>query len=397
LATEKFEMIRAAYLGSFDPITYGHQWVIEEAAKQFDEVIIGIGTNPDKKTMFTAEERFWAIETVVSHLPNVKVEYFVGLFTDFLAEQNVNILLRGLRSGKEYDDQIVMELFAWAQQRTHAPVLPLYVPSPPGKSFISSSLLKAAIREQSPANTLAHPIIVASVLARQNGQYPCFVTGMSGSGKSYVSQKFVEIAKLCGIPCHHIDIDKIAHAAQDTAQEPLYVNMRQNIAREFGADIIIGQGVDGKVDRRKLGPIVFNDPEKMKKLNAIMDEPVAILLRKAMNRKSGILLLDSALAVEAGMLSMSNNNVVVVEAPVELLTARLGARAGLTPEQVKRRSESQLTTEMKLEKIAQTISKDGFGYCDIVTSDSTLSDLRDVFNNMVENIDFLGDLRKIMH
>jgi dephospho-CoA kinase len=89
--------------------------------------------------------------------------------------------------------------------------------------------------------------------------------------------------------------------------------------------------------------------------------------------------------------------VVVVEAPVELLTARLGARAGLTPEQVKRRSESQLTTEMKLEKIAQTISKDGFGYCDIVTSDSTLSDLRDVFNNMVENIDFLGDLRKIMH
>lgn len=382
-------MVRAAYLGSFDPITYGHEWVIQEATKQFDEVIVGIGANHDKKSMFTLEERLAQIESRVKHLPNVRVMSFVGLFTDFLAEQKVNVLLRGLRSGREYDDQIVMELFAWAQQRSRSPVMPLYVPSPPGKSFISSSLLKAALREQSSATELAHMSVIAAVQARQNRQWPCFITGMSGAGKSHVARQFRAEAERRCIPFHHIDIDKIAHEVQDGTGLPMYDDVRASIAREFGADII----VDGKVDRKKLGPIVFNDPEKLKALNAIMEEPVSIQLRKTLNRKIGILLLDSALAVEGDMLSLSNNNVVVVNTSLDVLTARLCARTGLTPEQVARRAESQFTTAMKLEKIEQKIAEDGYGSVEIFHNTAEPSPnaypnpYADGFQHMLRHID----------
>ena len=69
----------AVYTGSFDPITLGHQNLIERASRIVDELIVGVGLNIEKQSLFTAEERVDLIQSAVRHLPNVRVQPFAGL------------------------------------------------------------------------------------------------------------------------------------------------------------------------------------------------------------------------------------------------------------------------------------------------------------------------------
>lgn len=84
-------MSRAIYPGSFDPITNGHLDIIDRASKVFDELIVGVLVNPDKKGLFTVEERVELIERVVKDIPNVKVESFSGLLIDFMKKNKVKL------------------------------------------------------------------------------------------------------------------------------------------------------------------------------------------------------------------------------------------------------------------------------------------------------------------
>ncbi len=76
----------AVYTGSFDPITLGHLHIIQRAAPLFDELIIGVGINADKKSLFDPEERVALVHSVTGELANVRVEVFTGLAVDLLAK-----------------------------------------------------------------------------------------------------------------------------------------------------------------------------------------------------------------------------------------------------------------------------------------------------------------------
>lgn len=93
----------AVFPGSFDPITRGHENIVRRAARLFDEIVVSIGSNSSKSSMFTLEQRTAWLEEVFSDLPNVRVTAYNGLTIDFAAEIGARYLLRGVRNGGDFE------------------------------------------------------------------------------------------------------------------------------------------------------------------------------------------------------------------------------------------------------------------------------------------------------
>ncbi|MDC1188948.1 pantetheine-phosphate adenylyltransferase [Flavobacteriales bacterium] len=93
----------AVFPGSFDPFTKGHEAIVQKALPLFDEIIIAIGRNSDKKYFFTLEERISHIKTVFGDEPKIKVVSFDGLTVNFCKENNSNFIVRGLRDVKDFE------------------------------------------------------------------------------------------------------------------------------------------------------------------------------------------------------------------------------------------------------------------------------------------------------
>ncbi len=94
---------RAVFPGSFDPITRGHENILRRAAGLFDEVVVAIGINHDKKSMFPLEQRMAWCEDTFADLPNVRVASFEGLTAHFCAEIQAGWLIRGVRNGGDFE------------------------------------------------------------------------------------------------------------------------------------------------------------------------------------------------------------------------------------------------------------------------------------------------------
>ncbi len=100
----------AVYTGTFDPIHLGHLDVIRRGSHLFDRLIVGVGINPDKATLFTIEERVELIRKVTAEYDNVEVEQFHGLAVQFVRKAGARILLRGLRTLSDMEYEFTMSL-----------------------------------------------------------------------------------------------------------------------------------------------------------------------------------------------------------------------------------------------------------------------------------------------
>jgi pantetheine-phosphate adenylyltransferase len=135
-------MKRAIFPGSFDPFTLGHYDIIERGAKLFDEVIIAIGVNADKKYMFTLEQRKKFIEDAFADNDRVKVVTYKGLTVDFCKEINVDFILRGLRNPADFE----FEKAIAHTNRDLAPIETVFLLTSAKTSYISSSIVRDVIR-----------------------------------------------------------------------------------------------------------------------------------------------------------------------------------------------------------------------------------------------------------
>lgn len=99
-------MKRAVYPGSFDPVTYGHLDVIKRAASVFDELIVSILNNKEKKPLFSLEERVKILKKATEDLPNVKVDSFSGLLIDYAKEKDIHVAIRGLRAITDFEYEL---------------------------------------------------------------------------------------------------------------------------------------------------------------------------------------------------------------------------------------------------------------------------------------------------
>ena len=101
-------MIRAIYPGSFDPVTLGHLDIIQRAARNCDELIVGVLNNKSKSPLFTVEERVAMLKDVVRNIPNVRIMAFSGLLVDFAREQGAHCIIRGLRAITDFEYELQM-------------------------------------------------------------------------------------------------------------------------------------------------------------------------------------------------------------------------------------------------------------------------------------------------
>jgi pantetheine-phosphate adenylyltransferase len=104
--SEEELLSRAIYPGSFDPVTFGHLDVISRSAAMFDEVIVGILSNNAKHPLFTVEERKEMLKETIAGFSNVSVITFDGLLIDYMKENNISVIVRGLRAITDFDYEL---------------------------------------------------------------------------------------------------------------------------------------------------------------------------------------------------------------------------------------------------------------------------------------------------
>jgi pantetheine-phosphate adenylyltransferase len=129
----------AVYTGSFDPITLGHINVIERASRLVDQLIVGIGINIEKQSLFTSDERMELVKRATRQLPNVEVRQFSGLAVHFVRECGSRVMLRGVRSLTDIETEFTMTL---ANRKLDPTVETVFLMSDEQFTHVSSSLLK---------------------------------------------------------------------------------------------------------------------------------------------------------------------------------------------------------------------------------------------------------------
>lgn len=136
-------MKKAIYAGSFDLTTNGHKWMIEQGAQLFDELVVAVGTNPDKRTMFSLDERIEMLDSVRGDLENVTVAHFGGLYlVDYAKQVGADYLIKGMRDEKDFSyEKKLLEI----GRDINPEIQSVFLIAPAEYSNVSSSMVKSLI------------------------------------------------------------------------------------------------------------------------------------------------------------------------------------------------------------------------------------------------------------
>lgn len=130
--------MKAICPGSFDPVTLGHVDIFERAAEQYESVLVAIGASATKKGMFAPDERVELVREAVRHLANVQVTTFDGLLVDLCTDHGIGVIVKGLRSGADFEYELQM-----AQMNSRlAGVETSFLATAPEWGFVSSTLIR---------------------------------------------------------------------------------------------------------------------------------------------------------------------------------------------------------------------------------------------------------------
>ena len=154
-------MRRAVFAGSFDPVTTGHIDIVERAAAMFDELIVCIFHNVQKEGCFPLDDRVQFLREAVAHVPNARVDVFSGLLTDYMKQQNARVVVRGLRSVKDFEyeeNHAAMVRHLMPESDT------IFLLTRPDLTFVSSSGVRELIRFRAPVEGIVPPAVERAIL-----------------------------------------------------------------------------------------------------------------------------------------------------------------------------------------------------------------------------------------
>jgi pantetheine-phosphate adenylyltransferase len=133
----------AVYAGSFDPLTVGHLWMIEQGAGLFDRLIVAIGVNPEKRSLFSVEDRLTMIRKSTDRLPNVETEAFTNQFLiHYAKEKGAGYILRGIRSESDYEYERGMRNI---NSDLNSEITSVFLMPPRDIAEVSSSVVKGLV------------------------------------------------------------------------------------------------------------------------------------------------------------------------------------------------------------------------------------------------------------
>ncbi len=130
---------RAVLAGSFDPITLGHLDILKRGLTLFDEVVVAVGNNPAKRTIFGLAERLEILRDCTAELDGVTVDAFEGLLVDYCQRIGAGVILRGLRAVSDFEFEFQIGL---ANMDMAPGIETVFLLSEPRYIFVSSSLIK---------------------------------------------------------------------------------------------------------------------------------------------------------------------------------------------------------------------------------------------------------------
>ena len=135
-------MKTCVFAGTFDPLTKGHQYVIEKCLEIFDKVVVAVGINVDKKPMFSSEERITIIKSAFAGNDRVEVKAFSGMLVDFMKDNQIKFNVRGIRDEQDYNYETTMERY---NKDMYPDLVTLYIPTPSELIHLSSSGIRNII------------------------------------------------------------------------------------------------------------------------------------------------------------------------------------------------------------------------------------------------------------
>lgn len=162
--------MKAVYPGSFDPLTYGHLDIIKRASLFCGHLYVLALDNSLKTAFFSLSERveFILAETGRMGADNVSVCAYSGLLTDFMAQNDVNVILRGLRSFSDYEHEVS---YATAYRQLNGAFETLLIPCAPEYSYISATMLRDAALRGQDASRLAPPAVINAILNKRGATH----------------------------------------------------------------------------------------------------------------------------------------------------------------------------------------------------------------------------------
>jgi pantetheine-phosphate adenylyltransferase len=163
---EKSLLRKAVYPGSFDPLTNGHLDLIIRGSKLFDELQVAVLNNPNKKSLFTFDERVNIIKECTKNLYNVNVVSFDGLLANYCHENNINAIVRGLRATSDFEYEFQM---AHMNRELAPDVETVMLTTTTEYSYISSSLVKEVFKFNGDISRLVPEFVLEELMRKSHG------------------------------------------------------------------------------------------------------------------------------------------------------------------------------------------------------------------------------------
>ncbi|GAB3164676.1 pantetheine-phosphate adenylyltransferase [Microbispora hainanensis] len=158
-------MRRVVCPGSFDPVTNGHLDIIGRTSRLYDEVVVAVLINIEKRSLFTVDERIEMLQAVTKEYGNVRVEKFHGLLVDFCRQQGIPSIVKGLRAVSDFDYELQMAQLNYRMSGVET----LFMSTNPEYSFLSSSRLKEIARYGGDVSGLVPDLVHQLLVERLRG------------------------------------------------------------------------------------------------------------------------------------------------------------------------------------------------------------------------------------
>ena len=155
--------IRAVYPGTFDPITNGHEDLIQRASRLFDEVLVGVAHSQAKRPFFSLDERISVAREVLKPYKNVTVEGFSGLLSEFVKERSATVILRGLRAVSDFEYEFQL---AGMNRRLAPGVETLFLTPSDKYLFLSATIVREIAVLGGDISAFVHPVTVERMRAK---------------------------------------------------------------------------------------------------------------------------------------------------------------------------------------------------------------------------------------